>query len=132
MVSDGTIEVNLVFHQVKAVIFSEMWIGTPYVSSVSEPPSTEKEQLELSKDNEHSTLLIKNLNIQNEATCVPSFNDPVKSISCAAGRQDTPYETPTTTNLDNITSKVVSHPSRTLYYPSLDRCVTLETDLQVL
>lgn len=24
MVSDGTIEVNLVFHQVKAVIFSEM------------------------------------------------------------------------------------------------------------
>lgn len=37
---------------------------------------------------------------------------------------------PSSANVEKILCKV-SHPARTLYYPSLDKCVTLETDLQV-
>jgi hypothetical protein len=101
------------------------------VSSASEASSNEKQQLEFSKDAEHSTLPMKYHNTQVEAPSLPSLNDPEKAVSSSICRQDSFDETPTTTNLDNITSKVVSHPSRTLYYPSLDKCVTLETDLQV-
>lgn len=102
--------------------------GTPYVSSVSEASPNEKQQLELSKDPEHSTLPMKNHNTQIE---IPSLTDKERVITCGISHQDSFNETSTSTNYDNI-SKVVSHPSRTLYYPSLDKCVTLEADLQVL
>lgn len=99
------------------------------MSSVSEASLNEKQQLELSKDPEHSTLPMKNHNTQIE---IPSLSDKERAISCDISHQDSFNETSTSINYDNIISKVVSHPSRTLYYPSLDKCVTLEADLQVL
>lgn len=99
------------------------------MSSVSEASPNEKQQLELSKDPEHSTLPMKNHNTQTE---IPSLTDKERAITCDTSHQDSFNETSTSTNCDNIISKVVSHPSRTLYYPSLDKCVTLEADLQVL
>ncbi|XP_046452687.1 protein brunelleschi-like isoform X2 [Daphnia pulex] len=69
---------------------------------------------------------MKNHNTQIE---IPSLTDKERAITCDISHQDSFNETSTSTNYDNI-SKVVSHPSRTLYYPSLDKCVTLEADLQ--
>ena len=103
--------------------------GTPYISSNSETFSAnlsdEKHQLDL-KDPEHSPS--RTQNIHNE-TCLPSGNNSDKPASCEGSSRDSIDEAPS--GLDPIASKV-PHPSRTLYYPSLDKCVTLEADLQVI
>lgn len=74
---------------------------------------------------------IDSLNVgQQEEAIIKKLpaNDPDKcSASIPSSRDD---DGGSLTNLDCASSKM-SHPSRTLYYPSLEKCVTLESDLQV-
>lgn len=108
-----------------------LWKGTPYVMSAVEHSPKEKQQPVLSKDQENSSMSSKTHSTPTESY-LPSCSDAEGPRSSSISDHDSFDETPTAMNISNIASKVVSHPSRTLYYPSLDKCVTLETDLQVL
>lgn len=103
--------------------------GTPYVMSAVEHSPKEKQQPVLSKDQESSSMSSKTHSTPTESY-LPSCSDAEGPRSSGISDHDSFDETPTAMNISNIASKVVSHPSRTLYYPSLDKCVTLETDLQ--
>lgn len=81
-----------------------MFIGTPYASSSDQGPASINVG-EVTKETEQT----------NEKSAEPVCRD-----------NDDHHQS----NPENITCKV-PHPSRTLYYPSLDKCITLETDLQV-
>ena len=66
---------------------------------------------------------------QNTDLTDPSTNSlNQKSSNSSVGQKSTNESQP---DGENVSSKVPT-PSRTLYYPSLEKCVTLETDLQVL
>ena len=80
--------------------------------------------------NYQSPLHLKYHNASVEIPNLPSSDDCGTTYidSTPTGHDSIDEPSP---NLDSSPHKI-SHPTRTLYYPSLEKCVTLEADLQVL
>ena len=103
---------------------------------MSSNESTEgmKEGIPEKKDNIKPSESLKYHNAPVEIPNLPSSHAENQSSGLDAEATDDINETragPTAINFDGSAGYKIAHPTRTLYYPNLDKCLSLESDLQV-
>ena len=118
--------------------------GTPYVPTNCDVPTTEVETDANSKSksllsetanteiNHQSPLHLKYHHTNVEIPQLPTPSGDAQSANKSIGSTSTGRDSidEVAPNSDSPLNKL-SHPTRTLYYPSLDKCMSLEADLQV-
>jgi len=117
--------------------------GTPYVPTNCDVPTTEVETDANSKSksllsetanteiNHQSPLHLKYHHTNVEIPQLPTPSGDAQSANKSIGSTSTGRDSidEVAPNSDSPLNKL-SHPTRTLYYPSLDKCMSLEADLQ--
>lgn len=110
-------------------------LGTPYNSLSCETRTTsysddsQTRTVQNPKDTVSSSVNLKYHDAPVEIPHLPPSNDSDgRTLSSGPSRIGSIDEVPFT--LEGNQSKM-SHPTRTLYYPNLEKCVSLEADLQV-
>jgi len=103
---------------------------------VSSNESTEgmKERILEKKDNIKPSESLKYHNAPVEIPNLPSSPAENQSTGLDAEATDDINETregPIAVNFDGSAGYKIAHPTRTLYYPNLEKCLSLESDLQV-